>query len=258
MQKKTTIVIGVLIFFCIVIFFARSTPPILFTSGVFQNLFSIPKSFIYDFRGNGSQESGQIKKLIEENKNLSKKLLEFERIKKDNDAFRSQFETEQAKQYKLLPAKVIGFGGSFSNPTTLVIDKGTSDGVKKDMAVISDNNLVGKIGEVSQNYSQLILPVSKKFMTLGKTSEGQLLGVVSGTGDFIFFDRVETTKTLTNGETVLTKGEVNSSGAGVPPDFVIGKISSVNKNESLPFQNAKIESIIQFSRLYTVFVVLGL
>ncbi len=258
MQKKTTIVIGVLIFFCIVIFILRNTPPILFVSGIFQNIFSVPKAFIYESRGNDSQDNAQIKKLVEENKKLSNKLLEFERIKKDNDAFRSQFETEQTKQYRLLPAKIIGFGGSFSNPTTLVINKGTSDGVKKNMAVISENNLVGKIGEISQNYSQLILPVSKNFTTLGKTSEGQLLGVVSGTGDFIFFDRVETTKTLAPGETVLTKGEISSSGVGVPPDFVIGKISSVNKNQSLPFQNAKIESILQFSRLYTVFVVLGL
>lgn len=259
MKKRIYILIVVLLSSSILIFLTRNSKIISSLSGILQTIFVAPKSFLYGVKvGIGNKDSEEIEKLKEENANSIKKLAEFERVKRDNEALRSQFETGETRTFRLLPAHVIGFLGKFSDPTILIIDKGSKDGLAKDMAVIVKTNLVGKIGKVSPSYSQVILTVSEEFSTLGKTGEALVPGVVEGEGDFILFDKVLVTENIPTGDLLLTKGEINERGYGIPPDLIIGKIASVNKNERLPFQTAKAENIINNSKLETVFVVLGI
>jgi len=54
---------------------------------------------------------------------------------------------------------------------------------------------------------------------------------------------------------ILTKGEVGSDGIGVVPDLIIGKITSISKNETSPFQSAEVMPVIDFSKLTNVFII---
>ena len=56
---------------------------------------------------------------------------------------------------------------------------------------------------------------------------------------------------------VLTKGDVDSEGHGIPADLVIGKIVSVNKKASNLFQSASVQSLVDFSKLNMVFVMMN-
>jgi len=136
-----------------------------------------------------------------------------------------------------------------------VIDHGENQKIKSGMAVIVGHNLIGKIGRVTPNFSQVILTVNSEFVTLAKTSDTATPGVAHGDSDFILLDRVSVNDTVNNSTFLLTAGDMNSSGLGIPPELVIGKIVSVNKSPSLPFQTAKIQADIDFGRLETVFVV---
>jgi cell shape-determining protein MreC len=55
----------------------------------------------------------------------------------------------------------------------------------------------------------------------------------------------------------LTKGDISLQNTGYPPDLTIGKIISVSKNPSDLFQKAEISSLIDFSNLEKVFVVVN-
>lgn len=171
-------------------------------------------------------------------------------------ALKSQFENYQDFSQKLLPSKIIGFQGKYSNPSTLIISKGKNDGIKEGMAVISGKELVGKTGKVSSNFSSITLVNNENFSTVGKTGQGAL-GIIKGENDFVLFDRVVITDKLSNDNAVMTKGDINDQGSGIPPDLIVGKIISINKGESKPFQSAEIKPLIDFSRLETVFVVIG-
>jgi rod shape-determining protein MreC len=259
MKKRTGIAILIMLLLSVMIFFNNDFPPFQFLSKSVQEIFKPAKNLIYGIKvGTNGESAGVNKKLLDENASLQKKLIEFEMLKKDNEVLKSQFESEINKTYKLLPAQVIGYLGSFSNPTTLIIDKGEADGVKSGMAIVFQDNFSGKVSRVSPNYSQVTLPINSKISVLGVTAEGGVPGLVIGQEDFILFDRVAISETMKEGETVLTKGEIDANGIGVPPDLVIGRISSVNKSETLPFQTAKLESELQFSKLAKVFIVLGL
>jgi rod shape-determining protein MreC len=241
----------------IVIFLLSPLSPFRFLTDLTQQLFSFPKALIYGIKGQSGNDSSQVTSLKKENKRLTEKLIDYEKIKKDNIAFRSQFEDNQEKHYKLLPASVIGFTGRFSSPVTLIIDQGENEGIKSGMAVILDNNLVGKIKKVGPSYSEIVLPTDPSFSTVGITSESNAAGVVVGQNDFVLFDRVATSSKMTIGETVLSKGAVDNNGYGIPPGIVIGKIASVSHNAALAFQTAKIESLVNFSRITKVFIILG-
>ncbi|MBP6913459.1 MAG: rod shape-determining protein MreC [Candidatus Levybacteria bacterium] len=193
--------------------------------------------------------------LLIENKKLSEELVKMESLKKDNDALRSQFQETTYLSTNLLPAKVVGFTGALNNPNALILDQGEKNHVKSGMAVIVGVNLVGKIGKTTSWSSELILPVSKKFSTLGVSASHNSPGIVKGEEDFIMFENVVITDSISKNEMVITKGEKSLGGIGIPPDLIIGKIMLVNKSETQPFQNAQIKSLIDFKKLTTVFII---
>ncbi|OIP57607.1 MAG: hypothetical protein COX79_01345 [Candidatus Levybacteria bacterium CG_4_10_14_0_2_um_filter_36_16] len=258
MKKNYVVILGIFILASFTLIILSSISFSDFIILPIQKIFSVPKSFVYSLKVNKKQPAnGEIEKLQAENKRLSEKLVEYYSLKKDNEALRSQFETYGPQSQTLLPAKVIGAIGNFSLPHTLIIDKGKKNGVRTDMAVVSGKNLIGKIGMVGVGYSQVILMTNQNFKTLGKGADGDTRGVVIGKDDFILLDKVTTTQNLSKDDIILTKGETNNSGIGIQNDLIVGKIISINKIESQVFQSAKIESLVKFDELQTVFVQIG-
>lgn len=258
MRRYTLIPIGIFILFSILIFFNNNSAPVKFITGFVEDIFSAPKAFLYKVKTGGESSNDEIKKIKEENQRYVKKFIEFERVKKDNEALRSQFEAGTTKNYKLMPAHVIGFLGRSQIPSSLIVDRGKADGIKTEMAVIVAQNLIGKIGKVSQNYSEVVLVNNKNFSTLAETADQDATGVISGQEDFILFDRVAVNENIASGQIVIAKGEVNDKGFGSPPDFIIGKIVSVSRSESLPFQTAKVEPSTDVLRLNMLFIITAL
>lgn len=258
MKKNYVVILGIFILASFTLVILSSISFSDFIVGPIQKIFSVPKSFVYSLKVNRKQPaSGEVEKLQAANRSLLEKLVEFDMLKKDNEALRSQFETYGSQSQTLLPAKVIGAIGNFSLPHTLIIDKGKNNGVKIDMAVVVGKNLIGKIGSVAGGYSQVILVTNQNFKTLGKGTDGETKGVVTGKDDFILLDKVTTTQNLSKDDIILTKGEINNSGIGIQNDLIVGKIISINKIESQVFQSAKIESLVKFDELQTVFVQIG-
>ncbi len=254
-MKKLPILIIILLILSILIFINSAIFPIKFLSSIVQSAVSAPKSFFYNLKAGGNSEDAEVAKVKKENQQLSQKLINYNRVMRDNQALRSQFETTQTHDFSLLPARILGFEGSLFSPATLVIDKGSRDNIKNGMGVVSANNLVGKVTKVLQNYSTVTLVVNDSFKTLAKTSDNSSAGVAHGGSDFIIFERVNVSDNISKSKILVTSGDINDKGIGIPPDLVIGKILSVNRSPSLPFQTAKIQPVIDFGRLEMVFIV---
>ena len=140
-------------------------------------------------------------------------------------------------------------------PSELIINAGIRDGVKKGMTVIFQKYLIGKIESLSQNYSVVITPINPHFKVLAKLPETNANGILIGKNDFMIFDGVVITDTLKKDGIVVTKGEVDQKGIGIFPDIILGKISSISKNETSPFQSAEVVPIIDYSKLIDVFII---
>jgi len=197
----------------------------------------------------------KIKELKDENLNLLNKIADYERLKKENSALSDQFQTSYPASIHLLKADIIGapsFIPGVSGPSKLIINKGLKDNLKVGMAVVIKNNLVGVISKTSTNLSEVEIINSPEFSFTAKTQNG-VVGIIKGGGN-LTLDNVLLSENISVGELVLAKGNIDSDGIGIPPDLVIGKITSVEKKPSDLFQRANVESFVNFVNLSTVFV----
>lgn len=197
--------------------------------------------------------------LTSENRKLSAELSQMQDLKRENKALQDQFQTQSIPTHTLLPAMVIGsrsFVPGVSAPTSLVINKGQDDGVMKGEAVVYQNNLVGQVTTVFTHAARVTLVTNTDSSLTVRTSGTKALGIARGqSGDGVLLDNVTLTDTLKNGDMVESKGDTDDHGVGVPPGLVIGKILAVHKRSSSLFQTADVESLLDFSRLETVFII---
>lgn len=203
-------------------------------------------------------QNDRLQKLQEENAAIRKKLVDQINLEKENMALKDQFQTSYPKSQQLLPAKIVGspaFIPNVSLPRLYIVKVGKKDGVAVGQAVVAKDNLVGKIARVSQNLSVVILITDPSISFAAKVEE-ETLGIIKGQNDeTVLLDNVLIAQTMSLGDTVVTKGEINESGIGYPPNLVIGKIISIDKTQSNLFQKAKVLPLVDFSKLQTVFIV---
>ena len=205
--------------------------------------------------------SSQVEALKAQNLALTQKLIDQTRLIADNKALRDQFQTQNPKSSALLEADVIGapaFIPGISVPETLILDRGENDGIKVGQTVVYENNLIGKVVGVSVSLASVMLVTNPSSSFTAKTLTTQSQGVIKGQGGGeMILDNVVLSDNLQRGDTVLTEGNVGLSGSGFPPDLVVGTINAVSKNPSDLFQKADVKSLVDFSKLNKVFVIVN-
>jgi rod shape-determining protein MreC len=203
----------------------------------------------------------QIEGLKAQNLTLTKKLIDQSKLIADNKALRDQFQTQNPKSSNLIEADVIGapaFIPGISVPETLILDRGESDGVKVGQAVVYEDNLIGQVVGTSLFSANVMLVTNPSLSFTAKTLTTQSPGVIKGqSGEEMILDNVVLSDSLQKQDMVLTKGDVNASGLGLPPDLAVGRINAISKNPSDLFQKADVKSLIDFSKLTKVFVIVN-
>jgi rod shape-determining protein MreC len=197
----------------------------------------------------GVDESSEITRLRDENIRLTQELAKRTNQDQEVRALRDQFDTSSIKQSDLLPARVIG---AMSN--RLIVDKGVSDGIQHGDIVVYKDNLIGRISKASGHLSVVDLVTSKDISLTAKSINSQSIGVVKGDDGGIVLDHVVLSEKISKGDVILTKGDVDEQGRGFPPDLIVGKIETINKKASNLFQTAEVRSLVDFSKLETVFL----
>ena len=189
------------------------------------------------------------------------KYVDYEKLKDDNTALRDQFATSQTQSFVLLPAHIIGapqFLPGVGYPDTIIIDQGYTNGVKKGQAVVYKNSIVGNVVQVRSVASQVKLVSSPGISFTAKTATTNAAGVLRGMGNQqMILDNVVLSDTLQVGDLVVTSLTQNIDGTGYPTGFVIGKITSLEKNPSNLFQRASVQSLVDVTKIPMVFVIKG-
>lgn len=198
-------------------------------------------------------KTSEIDTLKTENQKLQTKLAKTYLLELENQAFRDQFAKSESNAKKLLPSIVI----SHRDSDRILLDKGIEDGVKKGVAVVSNDNLVGIVTGVTPHTAQVRLTISTDFSIAAATVKTNAIGVSKGQEDEgILFQNVLLSDSLEVSDFVATKGEEDIKKIGLPPGLIIGKIVSIDKKASALYQTAKIESLIDFTKLRLVFITL--
>lgn len=148
------------------------------------------------------------------------------------------------------PAVVIASGAS-PDFRTMTLDKGSSQGLAADMAVIAPAGIVGRVVLPTPRASKVQLIIDRNAAVAGLVERTRAQGIVVGNGsDRMRFEYVPGSAELKTGDRVVTSGI-----DGIyPKGFVIGQIESIERSAG-EFSNVVIQPAVNLSALETVLVV---
>jgi rod shape-determining protein MreC len=147
-------------------------------------------------------------------------------------------------------AEVIGAGAA-TDVRAYTIDKGASDGVKKDMAVISPAGVVGRVILPSGRAAQVQLLIDRNAAAAALIERTRAQGIVLGQGgDILVMEYVPGTSDVKQGDLIVTSG----IDAIYPKGFVIGTVEAVDRGPGT-FHTISVRPAVDFSRLEEVLVV---
>ena len=157
--------------------------------------------------------------------------------------------------YKVVSARVINRGSTESFKETLTIDVGSSDGISRNMTVISESGLVGVVKSVGSNSSIVLLMSDPTFKIGVRIAGTQSIGVVSGQGGSTYLlQLLDATGEIKVGDTLVARG--SQGGRPFVPGVPVGTVTTVQSNASSITQNADVNSTTNLEKLSIVAVVI--
>jgi rod shape-determining protein MreC len=148
----------------------------------------------------------------------------------------------------MFAAEVIGQSPDATSHTVYV-NRGSRDGVRKNMGVITPDGVVGKVVEVYSS-TALVLLITDRDSGVGTLlASSRTHGVVKGTGDPLArMEYVVNDENVPVGETVLTSGEDRI----FPKDLPVGTVADVQPGN--PWKVIRVRPVARLDRLEEVFV----
>ena len=205
----------------------------------------------------------EISTVLEENKDLQAKVddltEENNQLKQDSyelDRLRDLYELdEKYPGYNKVAARVVGTtsGNWYS---TFTIDKGSNDGIEKDMNVIAGGGLVGIITEVGPNYAQIKTVIEDNSYVSGMLIDTGDTCIVKGdielmdTG-LIHLSGFANSVTVRNGDKIVTS---NISDKYLP-GILIGYTKDVTADANNLTQAGYLVPAVDFGHLQEVLII---
>jgi rod shape-determining protein MreC len=153
-------------------------------------------------------------------------------LESENGRLRKALGYRQKAVFKLLPAQVIGRSAS-SWFNQITIDRGSEDGLRKDMPVLTEEGLVGKTTIVSERASVVILISDENCKVAATVENTREQGIVrgertsSGSVPLVSLVFLPKQASVQSGQKVVTLG-----GAGVfPPGILVGAVREFRVRE---------------------------
>jgi len=150
----------------------------------------------------------------------------------------------------MIAAHVIG-GSPDSGTQMINIDRGSRDGIRRDMGVITPDGVVGKIFAVYPDISQVLLIGDKESGVGALLSDTRTQGPVKGTGEpLLSMDYISNDEKVTAGEAILTSGQDRI----FPKDLPVGTVQDFVSEPKTPFMKIRVKPAARLDRLEEVLI----
>ena len=175
--------------------------------------------------------------------------LEGRALEADRLATLLNFRTAHA-EVPMLAASVIGASPD-PGSQVMYINRGSRDGLRRDMGVITPDGVVGKILAVYPDTSQVLLMSDKESGVGALLADTRTQGPIKGTGEpQVSMEYVSNDEKVSVGEAVLTSGQDRI----FPKDLPIGTVAEVAPDRKMPFMRIRVKPAAHLDRLEEVLV----
>jgi rod shape-determining protein MreC len=197
--------------------------------------------------------------VYEKNQELRREL---DRLRIQNAEYREMLATHERLQellkfkqetnWPMTAARVIGWdpSGWFKS---VVIDKGSREGLNINMPVVNAMGVVGRVVSVSPDYAKVLLIIDQNSSVDCLSQETRDQGTLKGVSAKVcMLDYVVKTSRIAPGDTIITSG----MGGVFPKGLRVGQVISVSDRPGAMFKEVRVRPAVDFSKLEEVLVIL--
>lgn len=183
---------------------------------------------------------------------LTRETVRVPELERENQELLAQIDLKRSRpEYQWLSAKVV-----YYDPSNLVqsitINRGSKDGVREGMTVITPAALVGRVVRTSPTTARVLLITDASSSVTAMIQNSRAKGVVNGQRrEILLMKYIPQSEVVRTGDKVITSG----IGGVFPEGILIGHIINVSQRDIDIFQEAQIEPAVDFGTLETVLVI---
>jgi rod shape-determining protein MreC len=193
-----------------------------------------------------------------ENERLTAENARLDEIRRENDSLTALLQLGAGFDFKTSAATVIARESSEFR-RLVVLDKGTSDGIKVgDVAVAAGGALAGRVVEVGPDSAKVVLLTDSGSTVIGQLTSNAATGQVVGQlGGVLVMSQIDSGETIAVGDEVVTAGI--ELGGGVrspyPKGLLVGQVVDVRRDANDVVQTAFLQPAAQLDKLEYLLVI---
>jgi len=173
-------------------------------------------------------------------------------IAQENERLREQLKAAAAIREKFTLAEILSVS---SNPfrKTVVINKGSNDGIFVSQVALADNNIYGQVESVTPKSAVIMQLTDVKHAIHVRNVRTGLGALAVGTGkdNLIELKHVETSMDIQTGDVFVSSG----LGQLFPPDFPVAKVSHVAYNPGDSFMKITARSMSDYTKTREILLI---
>ncbi|HXI91844.1 MAG TPA: rod shape-determining protein MreC [Blastocatellia bacterium] len=222
-------------------------PVVRVTDAIFSSVKGTGASYV-DVR-NAREENLQLREKVDqltaERNNALERAAELDRL-------RTQLALPPRPQYRELAANVISRNASLWF-RRLTIDRGTLDGVKRDMPVATAGGIVGRVIAVGPNFAMVQVITDKHAGVGAMLQASRAMGEIRGLdNDRCELKNISTSEKVEVGESVVTTGLDRI----YPKGLLVGAVESIEADPNAPWHKIVVKPAAPVDRIEHVLVLL--
>ena len=161
--------------------------------------------------------------------------------------------TGRQRKYIWLPAKVVNNTVS-QQQNYITLHRGALQGVKKDMAVIGTQGVIGTVIDVSENFSRVMSLLNRNSKVSSMLKKLGIPGSVEWDGSdphFLTLKNIPKSTPVAKGDTVVT----SRYSANFPSNIMVGTVDEISKDPGSNFFIIRLRTTTNFYSLEYVYLV---
>ena len=189
--------------------------------------------------------------LLDENRKLLNSIASLRETQQENLRLKRLLQFEDKFTLKSVVARVISKDIS-TEFRSIRINRGESSGIRKNMAVVTDEGIVGRILRTTQNTSDVVTILDLLSAVDAIVERSRARGIVEGlTDDVCQLRYALRTDDIQPGDVLISSG----LGGIFPKGITVGTVSKVNRKPYGITQEVEVRPSVDFSKLEEVLVV---
>lgn len=191
-------------------------------------------------------------RLKRENDQLKDRLLKYQEGYFEGLRLQKMLTLKNQSDYASMAARVIGIDQK-SLIKTILINKGTSHGIRNGLPVMNDQGVIGRIIETSWHVSRVLL-ISDGNSNVDALVQGtRVQGMLQGSGTMrCMLKYIAKTEEVKTGDVIVSSGMTEV----FPKGLLLGTVIRADKKDSGLFQRIEVIPAVDFTRLEEVLVLM--